>query len=565
MAAIARSGSAAGTGGGSTTAGSAADPTGIADGAVELLFTWLQATTGGIATPPAGWQPVPGYTFPIAANSGQVWVYWRVYRTGAASPSWTFSGTSPTWGAITIGFSGVDLSNPFGTRLSNASGASGLAATVPALTTRRDQSWAVSLVGLGSGSATLTPPAAPWSQWSGVSGTKKTAAADQGPLGFLASTTADQWTLGTSNPWVTVTLELQAADDGQALTVVQTPHHKVGPRALRQFFRRATRWLGGDVVQQATTPVSNSADAPFEALAGVAASVADPLDAAGAVASALADPYEAVQALATTRSDPLEATQGIAVTASDPLEATGGVASTGADPYEAVKTLVVIAADPFESITGLATTQDDPYESNQGIATTGADPIEALRGIVSTGIDPLEALQAIASSLADPYEAVGAPAAPVSNASALPYESVQGIVTALGLPLEALGGIAATRADVLESLTAVVVTDALPMESLAPAVSVVTVPYEAARGIAQIAVVPYETLQRIAVASADPFEVFVLVGAGHVGPFGPPHTQPRPLRGRDASQVFDHPGPDAADYPAVLVVRVFGPPNPRRA
>jgi hypothetical protein len=314
------------------------------------------------------------------------------------------------------------------------------------------------------------------------------------------------------------------------------------------------------------TPVSNAVDAPFEALQGILQTASDPIDAAQGISTVATDPLEAIRGgITNTSLSPFESLQGILQSLVDALEATGGIASTGIDPLEALRGIAAPQSDPIESSTGLSTTSADPFEATQGIATTILVPFEATGGIAASALDPLEALGAVATALSDPYEAAGAALTAVSATSQAPYEALQGIARALGLPLEALGGIASTGTDPLESVAGIVVTSAEPFESLGSTVRALIVPFEAAGGIAQVAVVPLEALQTIISPRSDPFEVVVLLGPGVVGAFDEPHTRPPAARGADQTGAFEHPGPDAATVPAVLVVRVFDSPNPRRA
>jgi hypothetical protein len=350
---------------------------------------------------------------------------------------------------------------------------------------------------------------------------------------------------------------------GAAPTRVSIANPRVGPMALRHNYRFRRPPIGSGIT---TTPVSTTLDVPFESLQGIAQSGADPIDAAQGLAKTATDPLESLQGGITgTSLVPFESLQVILQSLADALEATGGIASTGIDPLEALRGIAAPQSDPFESLTGLSTTSSDPYEASQGIATTILVPFEATGGVASAAIDPLEALGAIVAALSDPYEAQGVAVTAVSATSQAPFEALQGIVRALGLPLEALGGIASTGTDSLESVAGVVVTSPEPFESLGSVTRTLILPFEAAGGIAQVAVVPLEALQAVVSPRSDPFEVVVLLGPGTVGAFDEPHTRPPAARGSDQTGAFEHPGPDAATVPAVLVVRVFDSPNPRRA
>lgn len=316
-----------------------------------------------------------------------------------------------------------------------------------------------------------------------------------------------------------------------------------------------------------TTPVASiGVGIEFEALAGVAAATPEAFESARGVAAPQSDPFEGVQGgIAASSLTSLEALRALAQIAGDAYEATGGIASTGANPFEAVKAIVVTGSDPLEAAQAVATSGTDPLESNTSLSTSVAVPLEALAGIVASRADLLEALAGVASVSSAPLEALGAALIAVSQTSQAPFEATQGIVRALGIPLEALAGLAATAADPFESVTAVLLTSSAAFESLAPVAKTVTVPFESFRGVAQVSIVLLEALQEVVATSSDPLEAFVLLGPGTLGAFDDPHTRPNPARGSDRTGAFDHDGPDAGTAPAVLVVRVFDPPNPRRA
>jgi hypothetical protein len=200
--------------GGSTLSGTITTPVGIGPNDLSIIFSYEQVNTGsiGATSDPSGWTPVPGFTYPILGSGSGGTVAW--YKIGAPANTvvtWPWLGTALSWGAICLAYSGVDLSNPFGTQASAASAAVGLNPTVPSIFTTADSSEVIAITGIGSSATTFTAIPAAYSKWPVENGTgKRIGAADQLITVAGGASGATSWTTSGTVTWTTIVLELLA-------------------------------------------------------------------------------------------------------------------------------------------------------------------------------------------------------------------------------------------------------------------------------------------------------------------------------------------------------------------
>lgn len=275
--------------------------------------------------------------------------------------------------------------------------------------------------------------------------------------------------------------------------------------AREPLLRRArVAVLGG------TTPVSNTQDAAYEALGGIAL--------------ALALPYEVLQALATATTIPLESLQAIATAAAAAYEALQGIAATGQLSYETLQGLATALGVPYEALAGLAATGQPGYESTGQIASTNGIPYESLAGLAASNPAAYEALTALlasnpigyevlgglAGALVIPYEAQGT-AGSVLNSATLSYEVLQQLAQLGTIAEEALQGVQAAPSTPIESVGGLAIAVALSFEALQQLSQSGTVPYDAVKALLAGQAVCFDTIGGVAVALPIPYESTGLV------------------------------------------------------